>query len=404
MQQPIQADVLGGLEQGTNIALAKQQFQQRRQAFQAEQDNKNAVKDLMQQYNETQDPALLSQIAGHNPQLAAQLAQIPDVMAQAHEREQAAQLKQMQGNIARNQAMDQNYMQWSNLLDANDPDQLEEIHDAMQNYATQNNLPITPAIQGSYTPQKGAEIKRLADEAKSRQMQANKGQITEKERAIQKLSDPNISGAEKRLYERMYFERKGGVGGGGGMGTAGVRSSVKLSSQENKRIIDLAGHAEAGIDALQHIDQAEAALGRGIGKTGGAAGIGKYVGNVTALFDKNTRTNRQQYEAALQKIASTMAKTYGANPSEYETKLIEKMQAGTSYDTETMKQILHEARDYMQRKVDKHEFVVDAVDNGMRPMEAEKVFNKQFSEKYKEKSAATIKTSKTLPTGFVLDK
>jgi predicted transcriptional regulator len=57
------------------------------------------------------------------------------------------------------------------------------------------------------------------------------------------------------------------------------------------------------------------------------------------------------------------------------------MQATTSNDEKTNRAILNEVKQAMQRRIDKQEYIVNAIDNGIKPLQAETMFNKEERQK-----------------------
>jgi hypothetical protein len=167
--------------------------------------------------------------------------------------------------------------------------------------------------------------------------------------------------------------------------TSSQGTPIKLTPQDNKRLNDISEQASNALEGLDNVDNAISLLDQGIGGMGGVGvgsfRVGKGIGSIESIMSSDMRTRRQQYENAVERIAADKAKIFGGSPSEYETKLIQKMQATTSNDEKTNRAILNEVKQAMQRRIDKQEYIVNAIDNGIKPLQAETMFNKEERQK-----------------------
>jgi len=337
---------------------------------------------LLQQQQKAQDILGQSLILGLSPlQTAERLYAVNPQLGQSYVKFQQEQQQNQQAQIqleqdrakTATQAMG-SFVAQLNKIPINNKEVKNAFYRNNIESLAQNNLITPQALQllnGEWTPEK----EQFLTQAFNQQM-INIGQFRPE-------SDIGKINRDIQLGYITPQEARQRVAQIEGRNRSDVKT-IKLTPQDNKRIAELTDQAGSALESLDYINAAQSLLDQGIGQTGGAGGVGKYIGQFQSLKDPDIRSRRQQFENSVTKLGAAMAKTFGANPSEYETKLIQKMQASLNNDLQTNEALLQEASNYMQRRIAKQEYVVNAIDNGISPLKAETMFLREERKKQVE--------------------
>ena len=405
--QPNYSLVLGGLPQGIAMGeslqrqyMLGQQNRQQQQVLQQQQAQQKQAQQilgesLMQGATPLQTAQRLYQV---NPEIGKQYLGFQQAQIENQQKQAQAQQEQMKSGM---NALG-NFTAQLNLIPQGNTDVKNAFYKTSVDSLAQNGA-ISPEaykfLSGEWTPQK----EQFLNQAFNQQMinagqfkpQTEIGQLT-REAQLGLISQGQ---AQKELALRNA-EQSAKIQSYKGQNISNTNQApLKLNAQENKRIADITTQGATALDGLDLTLRANNLLEKGIGGTGGIGGkLNKLGGEITAAINPEIRQRRQEFENVMTQLASTAAKTFGTNPSEYETKLLQKLQANLNNDPETNKKIIQEARIAMQKHLDKQEYIFNAMENGIKPFQAEVMFNKEQRQKINNTQQVPSKNQNSFTT------